>query len=78
MKSPRFRARGAAIRSMIAALALGLIAVSAGGCGQRGPLYLPEPEPAADDGAGTELSVDREESTDAAEPGGGAENEDSE
>jgi predicted small lipoprotein YifL len=78
MKSPRFRARGAAIRSMIAALALGLIAGSIGGCGQRGPLYLPEPEPAADGGDGTERGAAREESTDAAGPGDGAENEDSE
>ena len=68
MKSPRFRTRGAAIRSVIAALALGLIALSSSGCGQRGPLYLPEPEPAADGGAGTGRGVDGKDPAGAAEP----------
>ena len=78
MKSPRLRARGAAIRSVIAALALGLIAVSGGGCGQRGPLYLPDSEPAANGEAGTERSVEEDDSSSASDSDAGTGNEDSE
>ena len=45
MSSNHIRARRGAVRSVIAALVLGLLAASGAGCGQRGPLYLPESEP---------------------------------
>jgi predicted small lipoprotein YifL len=48
MKSTRFSAAGAAIRTLAAAILLALAAASGSGCGQRGPLYLPEAEPGAD------------------------------
>jgi predicted small lipoprotein YifL len=47
MKSTRFNAAGAAIRTAIAAILLTLTTASGSGCGQRGPLYLPEAEPGA-------------------------------
>lgn len=51
MRSTRFSAGGAAFRSLIAIFVLGLILVQSSGCGQRGPLYLPEAEPPADSSA---------------------------
>lgn len=71
MNSPRLPARSAAIRSVIAVLFLGFITASGGGCGQRGPLYLPEPEPAADGGAEAQRDVDEEESSGVTDPGDG-------
>ena len=47
MNSTPIRLRGAVFRGTVAALLTGLIAVSVGGCGQRGPLYLPEAAPTA-------------------------------
>jgi predicted small lipoprotein YifL len=51
MRSTRFSAGGAPFPSLIAIFVLGLILVQGTGCGQRGPLYLPEAEPAADSSA---------------------------
>ena len=48
MKSTRVSTAGAPIRTMVAAILLTLTAASASGCGQRGPLYLPQTEPGAD------------------------------
>jgi predicted small lipoprotein YifL len=38
----------------MAIFVLGLIVAQGAGCGQRGPLYLPEAEPAADSSAQTD------------------------
>ena len=62
MKSTRLSPPGAAIRTMVAAILLTLTAASAIGCGQRGPLYLPETEPGAD---GQAAAVDAAANADA-------------
>jgi predicted small lipoprotein YifL len=54
MRGTRFSACGAAFRSLMAIFVLGLIVAQGTGCGQRGPLYLPEAEPAADSSAQTD------------------------
>ena len=72
MNSPRCCAPGAAIRIVIAALAVGLMAVSSGGCGQRGPLYLPEPMPAADDGGATQNAAEESDADGAEETENGS------
>ena len=48
MRSTPFSPAGEAFRPMVAALLLALAAASITGCGQRGPLYLPDTEPGAD------------------------------
>ena len=52
MNSTRLCAAGVAFRSLAAAILLALIAASGIGCGQRGPLYLPDAEPVAGSPAG--------------------------
>ena len=54
MKITHMRARGGAVRSVIAASLLGLLASWGAGCGQRGPLYIPDSEPAAGEEAAAE------------------------
>lgn len=57
MNSTHMRARGAAVRSMIAASLLGLLAAWGTGCGQRGPLYLPDTDPGASEVAAAESAT---------------------
>jgi predicted small lipoprotein YifL len=51
MRSTHSLACGAAFRGALAALLLGLVALTCTACGQRGPLFLPDAAPAADRGA---------------------------
>jgi len=45
MRSTRSFARGMAARRVFAALLTALVALASSACGQRGPLYLPDPAP---------------------------------
>lgn len=58
MNRTHIRARRGAVRSVIAALVLGLLAASGAACGQRGPLYLPEPDPVNGEEAAASSAVE--------------------
>lgn len=75
MNSTQFCALGVALRSLVAAMLLALIVASGIGCGQRGPLYLPDAEPGA---GGAAAEAEAEARPDSPDTGGTGESPDSE
>ena len=76
MNSTQIRARRGAVRSLFAACLLALIGAWGAGCGQRGPLYLPESEPDASEEVTATGATPENGTADDQEPADGAGGED--